>query len=549
MKTVLIFIHFVLSINFIYSQDYKLNFIDRNSTDKKIKNFRSYENLVLGIEDSLISLKKSGNINAKVKSFVMVDSLNFNLEFEKNQKIKFIQIVNESELSNEVNNLLKLYKTENGFIKLDKIEFVASEIVKKLSEKGFPFAKVRFKNSDSIQSSILKSNLKIDYGSKRYLDKVIIKGYKDFPKNFTRNIFKIQKKSLLDIDKIINQSKLINNTNFARNNRDPEILFTNDSTLVYLYLEKIRRNSFDGFISFDSDENSGKINIQGYAKISLINTFNSGEKINFDFKSQKNQDRSLNSEVTVPYFLGSPFDLKYTLNLVQKDTAFNSNENSIDIDLNLNRLKFGVGFQKNKSNSESQIQFTENFKSKLFNMSVEYVIIDAADKLNFEKFKFLFRYGFGEKIQFNNATALSKYKLELRKKINFSPRFKLKSSFVREKINSKNLVNNELLRFGGSRSIRGFDDNSIFADSYYLINTSLNYYLNDTIYIYSIFDLANYTNSILNLDEDIYSGGVGFSNVTKNGIISLSYSKGNSWGKSFNLKNAKINVIFTTFFW
>ena len=64
--------------------------------------------------------------------------------------------------------------------------------------------------------------------------------------------------------------------------------------------------------------------------------------------------------------MGSPFDLKYTLNLIQKDTAFNSNENSIDIDLNLNRLKFGVGFQKNKSNSESQIQFIENFKSKLW---------------------------------------------------------------------------------------------------------------------------------------------------------------------------------------
>ena len=30
---------------------------------------------------------------------------------------------------------------------------------------------------------------------------------------------------------------------------------------------------------------------QGYAKISLNNTFNIGEKINFDFKSQKNQDR------------------------------------------------------------------------------------------------------------------------------------------------------------------------------------------------------------------------------------------------------------------
>ena len=548
MKLVLFFIHFILTINFIYSQEYRLNFIDTTSNDKKIKIFGSYKDLILGIEDSLMSIKKSGNINAKVKSFTMIDSLNFNVEFDKNKKVRYIQIINESKLKSEVRNILNLYKTKKGLIRLDEIGIVADEITKKLSENGFPFAKVSFKNDYYIQSSILKSILNIDYGSKRYLDKVIVKGYEDFPKNFINNIFRIKKNRLLDIDKTTSQSKLINNTNFARNTKDPEILFTNDSTFLYVYLEKVRRNSFDGFLSFDSDENTGKINIQGFAKIKLINTFNFGEKINFDFQSQKNQERSLNSEVILPYLLGSPFDIKYKLNLIQKDSAFNTNENSIDIDFNMNRVKFGIGLQKNRSNSESQIQFVENFKSKLLNMSAEYLIIDPNDKLNFEKFKFLISYGSGKKIQLNNATGLSKYKFELRKKFNFSPKFKLQSSFIREKINSKNLVNNELLRFGGSNSMRGFDDNSIFADGYSLINTSLKYYLNDNIYIYSIFDLANYTNSILNLDEDIYSGGVGFSTVTENGIISLSYSKGNSWGKSFNLKNAKINVIFTTFF-
>ena len=142
---------------------------------------------------------------------------------------------------------------------------------------------------------------------------------------------------------------MIDNTNFARNIKEPEILFTNDSTSIYLYLEKIRRNSFDGFISFDSDENSGKINIQGYAKISLNNTFNTGEKINFDFKSQKNQDRSLNSNVIFPYLFSSPFNLKYSLNLIRKDSSFTSNENSVDVELNLNKVKVGIGFQKNDS--------------------------------------------------------------------------------------------------------------------------------------------------------------------------------------------------------
>ena len=267
-----------------------------------------------------------------------------------------------------------------------------------------------------------------------------MKGYEDFPDNFTKNIFKINKNRFFDIDKATKQSKLIDNTNFARNIKEPEILFTNDSTSLYLYLEKIRRNSFDGFISFDSEENSGKINIQGYAKISLNNTFNTGEKINFDFKSQKNQDRSLNSNFIFPYFLGSPFNLKYSLNLIQKDSSYTSNENSIDLELNLNKVKVGIGFQKNESYSDSQIEFVENFNSKLFTVSSEYFIPDSDDKLISEKFKLLIKYGSGKKIQLNNETNLNKYKLELIKKFNFSSRFKLLSSIVKEKINSKNLL-------------------------------------------------------------------------------------------------------------
>ena len=547
MKSILIFIHFILTFNFIYSQDYKLNYLGNNSANKKIKIFDSYKDLVLEIEDSLISLKKKGNLTAKVKSFVMLDSFNFNVEIEKNQKVKYLQILNESKLDELVKNTLEPYKSKKGLIKFDEIDTVAREISNKLSEKGFPFAKVSFDNRDLIQL-VVKSKLIIDYGSRRYLDKIIVKGYEDFPENFTKNIFKIHKNKFFDIDKATNQSKLIDNTNFARNIKEPEILFTNDSTSLYLYLEKIRRNSFDGFISLDSEENSGKINVQGYAKINLNNTFNSGEKINFDFKSQKNQDRSLNSNVIFPYFLGSSFNLKYSLNLIQKDSSYTSNENFVDVELNLNKVKVGIGFQKNESYSDGQIEFVENFNSKLFNVSSEYFIPDSDDKLISEKFKLLVRYGTGKKIQLNNETGLNKYKLELVKKFSFSTRFKLQSSIVKEKINSKNLVNNELIRFGGSESIRGFDDKSIFADGYTLLTTNLNFYFNNSIYMYTIFDLANYTNSILNLDEDIYSGGIGFSTLTENGVISVNYCKGNNWGNSFNLKNAKINVIFTTFF-
>ncbi len=538
----------LLAFNFVYSQQYILEFKNTTESEKQTKKYKSYKDLILAIEDTLVLIKKQGFYDAKVNSLIRKDSFNYEVILNKNQIVEYIEISNKSEFDENIVKILNKY-TENGkLIRFKQIESVTKEITEILSEGGYPFGKVGFINYELVNPTTIKLEMEIQYGSKRNIDKVIVKGYENFPKNFIKNIFKPGKSNSLDVDKALSLANKIDKTGFARNIKDPEILFTKDSSSLYLYIDKIRRNIFDGFLSFDTDENSGRINIEGYAKINLINTFNGGEKINFDFRSQKNQDRSLNSDVYIPYVFGSPLNLKYGLNLTQKDSSYTSNENLIDIDMIFGNIRAGLGLQTNKSTSEEAIENVENFKSKLINVFSEYIILDNSDQLIPELFKISLRYGSGLKEQSGEKTNFSKYSVELHRKFNLSSKFKLQSSITRRKINSKNLVNNELLRFGGYNSIRGYDENSIFTDGYTLLKTSLNYYLNDTIYIYTIFDLANYSNEILDLDEDIYSGGLGFSSRTENGIISISYSKGNRWGNSFNLKNAKINVIFMTFF-
>lgn len=548
-KSGLFLIQMLLAFNFVYSQQYILEFKNTTESEKKTKKYKSYKDLILAIEDTLVLIKKQGFYDAKVNSLIRKDSFNYEVILNKNQMVEYIEISNKSEFDENIVKILNKY-TENGkLIRFKQIESVTKEITEILSEGGYPFGKVGFINYELVNPTTIKLEMEIQYGSKRNIDKVIVKGYENFPKNFIKNIFKPGKSNSLDVDKALSLANKIDKTGFARNIKDPEILFTKDSSALYLYIDKIRRNTFDGFLSFDTDENSGRINIEGYAKINLINTFNGGEKINFDFRSQKNQDRSLNSDVYIPYVFGSPLNLKYGLNLIQKDSSYTSNENLIDIDMIFGNIRAGLGLQTNKSTSEEAIENVENFKSKLINVFTEYIILDNSDQLIPELFKISLRYGSGLKEQSGEKTNFSKYSVELHRKFNLSSKFKLQSSITRRKINSKNLVNNELLRFGGYNSIRGYDENSIFTDGYTLLKTSLNYYLNDTIYIYTIFDLANYSNEILDLNEDIYSGGLGFSSRTDNGIISISYSKGNSWGNSFNLKNAKINVIFVTFFW
>ena len=548
MKSLLFFIQLVLTVTFIYPQEYILNFKNDSTLDYNIKKFDDYKDLILSIEDSLVSLKKQGNIDAQVKSLIQIDSFNYEVIIKKNEKIKYVKITRKIDLSDDIIEILNMYTLENGLINFNEIDIIIKKISEKLSKNGYPFAKVGFKNHSFLENYTVESEIMINYGSRRYLNDIVVKGYEYFPKNILKNIFWLKNNKPLDIEKIIIQSNQIDDKKFARNTREPEILFKRDSTFLYLYLEKIKRNSFDGFITFDSDENSGKIDLQGYAKINLLNTFNKGEKINFNFKSQKNQDRELNSNIYFPFFLGSALNFEYGLNLIQKDSMFTSTEQLFNTDINFGKIRSGLGFQNNKSDSYGEIEFVENFQSKLFNVFSDYTILDKNDNLIPELFSFSARFGMGNKTQLGNKTSVNKYKLEIRKKFNLSGKFKLQTSITKEQINSTDIVSNELLRFGGTNSINGFDDNSIFTNKYDLLNSNLFYYLNNTIYIYTIFDLANYDNSILRIEQKIYSGGFGFSSITEKGVISINYSKGNNWGNSFNLKNAKINVTFLTFF-
>ena len=77
-----------------------------------------------------------------------------------------------------------------------------------------------------------------------------------------KHYLKYSNKDDFNFDVIKKKSEEINKLGFVRQIKDPEILFKKDSTIIYLYLEKVKNNSFDGFIGFattsaTSDDTAG----------------------------------------------------------------------------------------------------------------------------------------------------------------------------------------------------------------------------------------------------------------------------------------------------
>ena len=205
-KSALFLIQIILAFNFTYSQEYILEFKNTIESEKKLKKYKSYKDLILAIEDTLVFIKKQGFYDAKVNSLIKKDSINYQVIIEKNQMVKYIKISNKSEFDENIVKTLNKYTEIGELIEFKEIESLIKDINEALSQSGYPFAKVGFISYDLINPSTIKLKMEIKYGSKRSIDKVIVKGYENFPKNFINNIFKPGKRNSLDVDKALIQA-------------------------------------------------------------------------------------------------------------------------------------------------------------------------------------------------------------------------------------------------------------------------------------------------------------------------------------------------------
>ena len=113
------------------------------------------------------------------------------------------------------------------------------------------------------------------------------------------------------------------------------------------------------------------------------------------------------------------------------------------------------------------------------------------------------------------------------------------------------IFENELFRIGGLNTLRGFDEESIFASGYSIVTLEFRYLLEQNSYLYVFTNDAWYENksSSASIREDIpYGFGAGISFETNAGIFSINYALGAQNGQTPLLKSAKIHFGFVNIF-
>jgi len=525
----------------IDSLNYKKSFLDFNSLKNEI-DLQHHKLQKLGfIENEIISIDKKN------------DSL-YVTKLSLNKKFYTIYIYYDNKLlSEDILSPISNTITSDYFITtVSETEDILNYINSKIIEDGQPFSSLKLINLKKKDSNNIQAELIITNDKKRSIDNIIVKGYENFSESYINHFLKIKKGDDFNLKDLKEKSEAINTLQFANQIKPPEILFTKDSTTVYLYLEKTKSNNFDGFLGFGTNETTSKIEFDGYLNLNLVNNLNYGESFNLIYKSDENEQKTFEVNFNLPYILGSPIGTEFALNIFKKDSTFttvNQTANLFYLIDSKQKLSVGIeGVQSNSLINNNASIAIQDFNSTFYNINYTYTKSQYYNLLFPINFAFNLKLGFGDR-RFENTTEkqvlfdLNTFKI-FNLNIKNSIYFRLNGAIL----NSDNYLTNELFRFGGIKSIRGFEENSLIASLYSVLNTEYRYQLNNSIYIHTIFDAAYFENDITLDEEKLFAFGLGFGIFTKAGLLKFNYANGKSENQKFKFSDSKIHLSLTAIF-
>ena len=446
------------------------------------------------------------------------------------------------------NQILQKYNFKNNYIKIpiNQLEEILNDISTFQELKGNAFSKIKLKKI-RIDKKTLYAEIDLTTSKKRKIDKVIIKGYENFPETFIKNYLNINFKTTFNKKKLMEISKLSKGLDFVSETKPPETLFTKDSTLIYIYLKKIKGSSFDGLINFTSQEN-GKLQFNGHLDLKLKNILNKGEQLNLFWNSFGNEKQEFSISVKTPYIYNSKLSPEFTFSIYKQDSTFlNTKLNTLLKYQIKNNSNLFVSF--NSENSENltnaSLDNINTFQNYFLGFGYEYKV-PKNDIFGNNTFYLNINPSFGKRKTIDNtsqqikiATTLA-YLLDLNRK---------NSLYFRNKtalLNSTNYFDNELFRIGGNKSIRGFNEQSIFVKNYLLQNIEFRYQTSKSSYMYTITDLALITAT--NSKEKLYSFGLGYLFNSNSSQINISTAVGTNTKNPLDFKNTQFFVNWVNFF-
>lgn len=437
---------------------------------------------------------------------------------------------------------------------------------------GYPFAVVSLDSVSANEESI-NAVLHVEKNKFFKIDSIIIKGDVKLNKKFLNRYLSVKEGMPYNEATIASISQKIKQLSFVFEKQPQIVKLTNKTNKLILFLDKKNASQFDGIIGFLPDANTKKTVITGDVKLKVVNgIFRNGETFDLEWRRLQTQTQDFKGKIIYPYLFGSPVGTDYSLKIYKRDTTFIDITNNAGIHYYFSGLNYFKVFYKQRTAnliSTSGLNFITTLP--------EYADVSTQSYgagISFEDLDYRFNPHKGIAVNLNAQTGNRVIKKN--PKVNEvaytnlllrSTQYQVEgdiSTFIKlykhnvlklgvqgaSVFGNSTIFRNELFRIGGLRTLRGFDEESIFASSYVIPTIEYRFLFAQNSNIVVFTEGAWYENNSNNsyIKDTPVSIGTGINFETKAGILSLNYAIGNQFGNGFDVRSGKIHFGLTALF-
>ncbi len=499
-------------------------------------------------------LQRFGYLEAGINSIEKKNDSTFVADLFFGKKYKYLKVYYQpSDFSKKELSLVSKQITDSWFVlTFEETEIALTKLNAIKTESGNVFARIKLSDFNKEDPDIMSARLIMTSGEKRQIDSIAIKGYEKFPRSFLKYYAGVKKGKDFNSKKLNRQNELLNGLGFVSTLKGPEVLFREDKTTVFFYLEKRNNNLFDGILGFATDEETNKLQFNGYLNLELNNNLNYGEQLLVNYKADGNEQQNFRARARMPYLFRSPIGLELELRIFKRDSTFVTTEQNIKTSYQISPASSAfIGFKGVESSKLLDDVLAgsavEDYTARYFTNGLQILkpqsdplfpvksLIEASSEIGYRELK----EGRDDQIRIN-LTAASIFNLNYNNSVYLQNTTGI--------LFSDTFLTNELFRFGGINSIRGFNENSIDAELFTVLNSEYRYRFSPGFYLHSIIDLGYFENSTAGLKQQLYSFGIGMGLLTKAGLLKFNLANGISEGQNFKFSNSKIHISLSSRF-
>ena len=476
---------------------------------------------------------------------------------------------------------------DKGF-NFQQLQLQKERMVENYENNGYPFAEVFLKNVE-IEKHKIKAELRVNKGPLYHIDSIRVYGKAKIKNSFLQHYLGIFNGSIYDNAKLQKISNLIQQLPFLQQQQEWNVSMLGTGATLNLYLEPKRSSQINVLVGFvPANTVSGKAQITADVHLYLKNSFGSGENILLNWQQLQPQSPRLNLAYSLPYIFNSNFGFHISFDLLKKDSSYLQLNGILGLQYIISANKSLDIFYQSEQDfllsggvDTNQIILTRtlppNIDVSSGNIGLGYHFVNTNYRLNPRK---------GNELDITATAGIKKISknndiVNLKDPSNtgfdFSSlydslkpktyRFKIvasaahyfplgKESTFKTAANigllqSPQNFQNELFRIGGYQLLRGFDEESIYANKYAVFTAEYRYLVGINSFFFGFSDLG-FTQTKFNTADysnHFISGGIGLEFETKFGLLNLSYAVGKRNDVKFDIRNSsKIHFGYINYF-